>query len=775
MTSPSFSLRPWLLLLFTGVAFAQENELPPIEIISTPPAPPTVSETEAKTFEQRQIRSIDDLGKRAEPGVNFNRSSESINIRGLEQSRVLTTIDGIRLPWLTDGARSRGPNGGAQGGLDTVDFNGLSRLDIVRGAGSAEVGSGALGGALQLFTLNPADLLSESKDFGTLLKTDYDSADQSYGVSAALAARYQNSAFLLQVGKRSGHELQTRGNAGGYGNTRSKANPASSEQHSLLLKFQQQLGAHQLGLTAEYFERDKDIDSRTAQGGSYLIGQNSVNEIARRERLSLDWKFAGETDGLLDNAKSSLFWQRLRRHDDQRGIRAPVSPDRRAFLSPAAINAMLAAAGSSFTVTSNPYAPLAGGFPSGPFGRDNQIEKELWGFSTELDKGFSLAGMGNRLTLGTELYRIDTEQYSKGYDNCPPLNIPKELAVVPGLRFPPVSCVLLHSNQADMPKSKGTHFGVYASNEIRLNPIVTLTPALRYDYYQEKPQSSPKNNVQPINGGTLKKSTDNKLSASLLGTWQAGEQTRLYAQIAQGFRAPDATELYMNYGAQGNYLVLGNPDLKPEESTNFELGGQFGDERLGGKVSLFDSRYKHFIDVDTAASAAELAAVGINPADYPLGVTRAQNLERVRIFGSEVSAHFGFTEQLTLWGQAAFARGKDRDSGQYLNSVAPLSGLLGISFERDELGADLMLRTAAARTKTANAGDFKTPGYGVVDFTAYFEPKALGGLRLQAGLFNALNKKYWNAISVPNGALTQPADYYSESGRSLRAAIVWQY
>jgi len=86
-----------------------------------------------------------------------------------------------------------------------------------------------------------------------------------------------------------------------------------------------------------------------------------------------------------------------------------------------------------------------------------------------------------------------------------------------------------------------------------------------------------------------------------------------------------------------------------------------------------------------------------------------------------------------------------------------------------------MLRTAAARTKTASNTDFKAPGYGVVDLTAYFEPKALGGLRLQAGLFNALNKKYWNAISVPNGALAQPADYYSESGRSIRAAIVWQY
>jgi len=769
MTFPPFSLRPLLLLLLASAALAQENELPPISVISTLPAAPTVSETESKTLEQRQIRSIDDLGKRAEPGVNFNRSSESINIRGLEQSRVLTTVDGIRLPWLTDGARSQGPNGGAQGGLDTVDFNGLSRLDIVRGAGSAEVGSGALGGALQLFTLNPADLISEGKDFGSLLKTNYDSADQSYGLNGALAARSGDSAFLLQVGGRRGHELDNRGNAGGFGNTRSKANPSDSEQHSLLLKVQQRLGEHEFGLTGEYFERENDIDSRTNQtglAGGYQLGQNGVKEIARRERVSIDWRFtdAGQ-NGLIDHAESSLYWQRLRRHDDLRGVRIASAPDPRAGIPDAVF--------IGYGLTGNPYKQYSG-FPNGPFGRDNQIEKEIWGLSGKLDKGFTLASLPSRLTMGAELYRVETEQFSKGYDNCPNIDVPK---AVTDLFGPIFGCPMLHSNQADMPKSEGTHFALYASDEIRLNPTVTLTPALRYDHYQEKPKNNASfsSNRLPLNGDTFKTSRDHKLSASLLSTWQASEQTQLYAQIAQGFRAPDATELYMNYGAQNTYLVLGNPNLKPEESTNFEFGGQFGDERLGGKVSLFDSRYKHFIDAGATASAAQLSAIGINPADYPLGVTRAQNLERVRIFGSEVSAHWGFAEPFKLWGQTAFARGKDRDSGQYLNSVAPLTGLLGISLEQEELGADLMLRTAAARTKTANPADFKAPGYGVVDFTAYFEPKALGGIRLQVGLFNVLNKKYWNAISVPNGALAQPADYYSESGRSLRAAIIWQY
>ncbi|HSX69894.1 MAG TPA: TonB-dependent receptor plug domain-containing protein, partial [Pseudomonas sp.] len=216
MSTPPFALRPWmaLLLLSPSLALAQttdsSTELAPTQVTGTAAseALPTTTRTDAETIEKRFIRSFDDLGQRSEPGVNYSRTSESINIRGLDRDRVLTTIDGIRVPWLTDGARSQGPTGGAQGGLDAIDFDGLSSVDIVRGANSSLVGSGALGGAVQLFTLNPDDLLGEGKDFGSLIKTDYDSADNSWGLNGALAGRYQDTSWLLQGGQRQGHELE---------------------------------------------------------------------------------------------------------------------------------------------------------------------------------------------------------------------------------------------------------------------------------------------------------------------------------------------------------------------------------------------------------------------------------------------------------------------------------------------------------------------------------------------------------------------------------------
>ena len=770
MSTPPFALRPWmaLLLLSPALALAQttgtqdsSTELAATQVTGQAVQDnlPTTTSTSAETLEERQIRSFDDLGRRAEPGVNYSRTTESINIRGLDRDRVLTTLDGIRVPWLTDGARSQGPTGGAQGGLDSIDFNGLSSVDIVRGANSSQAGSGALGGAVQLFTLNPDDLLQDGKEFGSLIKSDYDSVDDSWGLNAAVAGRVQDTAWLLQAGQRRGHELESSGDDNLYGTARTAANPADTQQQSLLVKLQQRFdGGHKLGFTGEVFERENDIDSRTNQGSTYLEGENSTVEHNKRQRLSADYEYLAEdSNGLLDSAHAIVYWQKLRRHDDQSGIR--TLSDSRAGIPDFLF----------FGLPGNPYK-----YPSGAFGRDNQIEKELYGVSGDIGKTIEIAGLANKLTLGGELYQINAEQVSEGYDNCPGFTIDPSHPMYMG----PTACDFLHTNQADMPKAEGRQWALYASDEISLaDGRVKVTPGLRYDAYQQDPQATRdfSNNINPANSGTLETSKDHKLSASLLSTWQAADEVLLYAQWAQGFKAPDATQLYMNYGAEGSYLRVGNADLKPEESNGYEIGAQLGNDHLGGSLSLFDNHYKNFIDDDVSLDAATIAGLGLDPANYPYGVTRTENRAKVQIYGAEATAHWEFVPHWKIWGSLAWANGEDRESNQRLSSVAPLTSLLGLSYAQERYGADLMLRAAAARHQVENDGDFKAPGYGVVDLTGYWEPAELDGVKLQAGLFNLLDKRYWNALNVPTGSLTQPDDYYSEAGRSFRVSASWQY
>lgn len=97
---------------------------------------PTASETTAKDIDNKQITRIEDLGRSTEVGVGFNRATGGVNIRGLGDDRVLTTVDGIQIPFLLDASRGNasGANNGGNGGVNSFDFNALSSVDIVRGA-----------------------------------------------------------------------------------------------------------------------------------------------------------------------------------------------------------------------------------------------------------------------------------------------------------------------------------------------------------------------------------------------------------------------------------------------------------------------------------------------------------------------------------------------------------------------------------------------------------------------------------------------------------------
>jgi len=718
--------------------------------------PAWVSTTTRQDMDSLQVRSWEDVGKRMDAGVNFNRQNNSINIRGMDGNRVLTRIDGIRLPWLDDGAR------GVKGGLNAVDFNSLSSLDIVRSTDSASVGSGALGGSAELRTLNPDDLLQDGRNFGALVKGDYDSADNSRAANAALAGRLaENTTWLLQAGIRKGHELDNRADHGGYGDDRDKPDPEDYTQRSVMLKLQQRVaGGHRFGLTGEYFHYDSDTDSKYLQGPgtSYQIGENTANETIKRERVSMDYEYqAPNAGGLIDSAKAVVYWQRLRL--DQ-GLDGERTRDTRASIIPG-----------------DPYRY---GYPNGAYGRDNSIQETLFGFSGEATR--RIEGLVSQtVTVGAEWMGNRTEQYSDGYDNCP--DIPAGLPAP----FGPRSCDMLHTNQADMPRVKGSQWALWAKDEFSFaQGRYTLTPSIRYDHYEQKPQNTGSYDSNPNAGALPPSSSGGRFSPSLLGTWKAQEQVTFYAQYAYGYRAPSATELYTNYGAPGTYLRAGNPDLKPESSRGWELGARLGNDDLGGALSFFDTRYQNFIDTQIPVTAGDPQWQGSWDGQYPLGVTTAANRARVRIYGAEASAHWRFTPNWRTWGSLAWTVGKDQSTGQYLNSVPPFKAILGLGYDRSEWGASAVWTLSAQRNKveypdaTAEAPnpDFRAPGYGVVDLMAYWKPAAVKGLQIRAGVFNLFDKKYWEAINVPTAgpsALPHPVDWYTEPGRSVRVSLTYQY
>ncbi len=693
---------------------------------------PLTSETTRQELDDRQITSIEDLGRVAEPGVNFNRSTGAVNIRGLEGSRVLTTIDGIPLPYLSDATRD------ADGGVDTVNFSALSAVDVMRGADSSRAGGGALGGVLAYRTLEPADLIGEGRDWGGIAKTTYDTADRSWKGALAVAKKIDNTSILLQGSYGKGHERRTNGSVGGYGATRTKANPSDFDEHNLLFKLRQELaGGHTLGITLERYRKNRDTDLKTNQTltGNYRPGNYLTQKDADRDRASIDYKFDSESaDSFVDTMWASLYYQKTRAIDGYTGFR-------------------------STSVI-------------GPIGRDNSMEDKSFGLIGAAQKTLEIGGNSHLFTFGFDLQRLSSEQYSAGYDRCGPK--PASGVYTGALS----ACNNLHTNQADTPKVDGNRIGFYLDDEIALGQSgFRLTPGVRFDWVSYEPEMTSafaRNASRPSLPGSF---DDTAVSPKVRLAYDLAPQAELYAQWAMGFRAPTTGELYSRFGAAGTYLRLGNADLDSETSNGFEIGANLGDDTFGGRVSLFYNRYKNFID-QRSLTAAEAAAIGLNLNDYRQGgIATYQNISRAEIYGMELSGQKRFDNGFRVGAGLAVLGSKDLDNDTFIRSVAPMKATASFGYDTETWGVGVdVIGVAASKDDDGKGGTyFRTQGYGLVDLTAWWEPEQVKGLRVNAGVYNLFDKTYYDYASVRGNSAAQAREFYSEPGRTFKISLTQRF
>lgn len=698
---------------------------------------PLAREVSRETLENKQITSLSDLGRVAEPGVNFNKTTGAVNIRGLEGSRVLTTIDGIPLPYLNDVTRGL-TGGGASGGSDTVNFSALSAVDVMRGADSSRAGGGALGGVLAYRTLEPEDLIGEGRQWGGLAKTTYDSSDKSWQGAAAVAGRMGGTSALFQGSYRKGHETRTNGDVGGYGATRTEANPSDFDDHNLLFKLRQELaGGHTIGVTLERYRKDRDTDMRTLQmvGGNYRPGNYTAQKDNDRDRASIDYKFESESkDSVVDSMWASLYFQKLGIMDGYRGYRSTSI--------------------------------------IGPIGRENTTDEKNFGLIGAAQKSVDIGGFEHRFTFGFDLATLTSEQYSAGYDACP---AKPASGIFTGAA---TACNNLHTNQADTPKVDGNRIGLYLDDEIALGQSgFRLTPGVRFDWVSYEPQMTAafaRNASKPSLPGSFE---DTAISPKLRLSYDLAPNTELFAQWAMGFRAPTAGELYSRFGATGTYLRLGNAALESETSNGFEVGANLGDDRLGGRINLFYNRYQNFID-SRSLTSSEAAAMGYSLNDYRQGgITQYRNISDAEIYGLEVSGQRVFDSGWRVGASLAALGSKDLDNNTFIRSVAPLKAVASLGYDTTSWGVGVDLIGVAASKKDDGKGGtyFPTNGYGTVDLTAWWEPEQVKGLRINAGVYNVFDKTYYDYASVRGNTNAQAREFYSEPGRSFKISLTQRF
>jgi hemoglobin/transferrin/lactoferrin receptor protein len=723
-------------------------ELAPVTISATrrPQAvtrvPGSVSVIERNALDQALVTDIQAL-TRYEPGVSVGGTGQrsgitGYNIRGVDGARVLTQVDGVAVPE----SYFFGPY--AQTQRNYVDPEVVKRVEILRGPNSSLYGSSAIGGAVSYYTLDPSDIIQPGRASGARLKAGYSGKDNSRLTSGTLAGQEGDFDALLHVSQRSGHETQSFGENRGTGLARTAANPQDARSTSLLAKTGWNYNDDaRLALTYERYESRTEEDIKSAYGGPFIRGKGRgmyrwrlSDDLITRERFSLSHTTA-LSSLFADQASWSLNYQRAK--TDQR--------------------------------TTERYEPFTRNVLRH---RQTIYEDRQWFFDGQLEKAFTLGAFDHELTYGASLKRQQVTGLRSGHGTC----LAAGVKCTPGQSSPEDYL----PPQSDFPDPTVGTYSLFAQDEIPLGNW-TFLPGARYDYTRLQPHLTDEFLRAVGSPGQVSDAakTWHRLSPKLGVTYALSEQTSWYGQYAEGFRTPTAKALYGRFeSVGGGYTVEPNPNLEPEKSRSLETGLRGYFDTGSYELALFYNSYRDFIDESA-----------LKPG-YSETTFSSSNIKRASIHGAEAKGRlnlsaWGAPEGLYTQGSLAYAYGRNRDTGAPLNSVNPLTAVIGLGYDQPRYGGQASWTLATRKTRvdesalnTPDGGAlFRTPGFGVLDLTGYY--KLTDDLTFNAGLYNLTNQKYWRwdnvrgYDSVGEAAVTAPAnlDRLTEPGRYLSFNLVW--
>lgn len=130
--------------------------------------------------------------------------------------------------------------------------------------------------------------------------------------------------------------------------------------------------------------------------------------------------------------------------------------------------------------------------------------------------------------------------------------------------------------------------------------------------------------------------------------WNTTDQWTLKGGVSRGYRTPSLNDLHPGINGvtgQGETLTIGNPDLRPEKSTNYELGASYDNQQgFTSSATLF---YNEFDDkIVTAEDISISGRPGVPDGLYDQEI----NADKARTQGIELSARVELTPSWYLTG-----------------------------------------------------------------------------------------------------------------------------
>lgn len=184
---------------------------------------------------------------------------------------------------------------------------------------------------------------------------------------------------------------------------------------------------------------------------------------------------------------------------------------------------------------------------------------------------------------------------------------------------------------------KQQNHAIYSMLSTYITDELTLNTGIRYNYVKneagittqygnsyfatQQPGQPP---VKPLETKIITNDdqTDSKLLGSVGLVYRPFENGAFRANWSQGFRSPTLQELFITTST--GEMQKGNPDLKPEESDNFELGFRWDDGALAADFAVFYTIADNYIETKQTKMS--------KPIEYTF-----QNIAQATTYGSDLS------------------------------------------------------------------------------------------------------------------------------------------
>ncbi len=633
-----------LLMAAVNIVWAQEDTLrKSIEEV-------VISANKFEMLKRDVIQHIDIINKRDLQWMNPMNSADLLSntgnvlvqksqggggspiIRGFESSRVLLMVDGIRL----NNAIFRG--GHLQNVL-RIDNAILEKVEILYGPSSAMYGSDALGGVMHFITkkpvLNQKILGSAMLRYGTANQEKSGHFDVGFGgkrVASLFSVSFSDFGDMVQ-GKNRKSAYPTFGERPFYvqrinGADSIVSNPDKNKQVGTAYR--------QFDFIDKYIFQQ---NSRTTHSLNFQY--STTGNVTRYDRLtetdskgkpkSSEWYYGPETRQLasyrLDRKTSSGLMDKL-----------------------------------SFTMAyqSNKESRNSRKFNSAKRKSQNELVKI---YSFDIDGYKKLKGQ--EINYGAEAY----------------LNDVKSTAIFTNVNT-------LEVTPADTRYPDGTNtmnsFAVYAQDKISLvADKLFFNAGIRYNYSVLKSTfASTTFFAFPFNA-VEQKSGAFSGTAGLL--YLPTETTKVTLLASSGFRTPNIDDMIKVFESVAGQLIIPNPNLKPEYTTNFELGMV---QTIGGRARIEAGAYYTLID-----NAIVTAADQFNGQDSVMyggvmsKVYSSQNKRKAFIAGAYGTAGIDLALGFSFSGTINYTYGRIHEAtgDTPLDHIPPVFGKAALQYRNNKL------------------------------------------------------------------------------------------